>query len=89
MTNIQAVQVFRFKKRHNVVIKTARGDAANVNTDDVVECEHTTLAHIQSSYKPEDIFNADEFGLFYKMKPCSTQTFKATPRSMLALGKRA
>ena len=89
LTNILAVQVFRFKKRHGVVTKTARDDAATVNVEDVAEWEQTTLAHIQSLYEPQDIFNADEFGLFYRMRPCSTQTFKETPRSALALGKKS
>lgn len=63
------------------------GDAANVNNDDIIEWERTTLARIHSSYKPENIFNMDEFGLFYRMRPNSTQTFKKTPKSALALGK--
>ena len=83
------MQLFRFKKRHGVVTKTMYGDAANVDNDSIVDWERTTLARIHSLYRPEDIFNADEFGLFYRMKPNSTQTFKATPRSALALGKRS
>ena len=43
--------------------KTTHGDAADVNSGDIVDWERTTLAHIHSLYKPEDIFNADEFGL--------------------------
>lgn len=69
--------------------KTARGDAVNVNNDAIAEWEQTTLAHIHSLYRPEDVFNADEFGLFYRMKPSSTQTFKTTPRSALAFRKRS
>ena len=69
--------------------KTVHGDAADVNSDDIAEWEQTTLAHIHSMYKPEDIFNADEFGLFYRMQPNTTQTFRATPKSALALGKKS
>ena len=86
---ILAMQIFLFKKRHGVVTKTTHGDAANVNSGDIADWERTTLAHIHSLYKPEDIFNADEFGLFYRLKPSSTQTFKATPKSVLALGKKS
>jgi len=89
LATILAVQIFRFKKRHGVVTKTVHGDAANVNSGDIAEWERTTLAHIHSLYKLEDIFNADEFGLFYRLQPSATQTFKATPTSVLALGKKS
>jgi hypothetical protein len=69
------------------VTKKVHGDAGNVNNDDIIEWERTTLARIHSSYKPENIFNIDEFGLLYRMRPNSTQTFKKTPKSALALGK--
>ena len=34
------------------------------------------LAHILATYAPEDIFNADETGLFYKMEPSSSYVLK-------------
>ena len=86
---ILAAQIFRFKNRHEIVTKMAHGDAADVNSDDIAEWVQTTLAHIHPMYKSEDIFNDDEFGLFYRMQPNTTQTVRATLKSALALGKKS
>jgi len=65
----------RFKKRHNIAFKVAAGEAGSVDkqtVDDWLTC----LPQIISDYSPDDIFNMDETGVFYKMLPDRTLCFK-------------
>ena len=55
----------RWKKRFNVSFKTVSGES-NACTDEMVApWEQTTLPTILSKYDLNQIYNADEFGLFY------------------------
>ena len=54
------------KKRFNVTFKTVSGES-NACTDEMVApWEQTTLPTILSKYDLNQIYNADEFGLFYR-----------------------
>jgi hypothetical protein len=68
----------RFKKRSGLVYKKVCGEANSVNSEEVVASKDTTLLHLMAKYSPQDIFNTDEFGLFYNMLPDKTYTFKGT-----------
>jgi hypothetical protein len=68
--------IHRFKKRSDLVYRKASGEANSVNPEEVVAWKDTTLLHLMAKYSPKDIFNADEFGLFYNMLPDKTYTFK-------------
>ena len=56
----------RWKKRFNVSFKTVSAES-NAYTDEMVApWEQTTLPTILSKYDLNQIYNADEFGLFYR-----------------------
>ena len=56
-------------KRLNVSFKTVSGES-NACTDEMVApWEQTTLPTIFSKYDLNQIYNANEFGLFYRAQP--------------------
>lgn len=64
-----------FKKRNDVVFKKVTGESASVNDEVCTQwCEK--LSELTKDYNPEDIFNADETGLYYQCLPDKTLTFK-------------
>lgn len=63
--------VDNFKKRHNLKQYVIHGEAASAPLKDL-ETMRENLWQILKEYSPEDIFNCDETGLFWKMKPCRT-----------------
>lgn len=60
-----------FKKRHNLKQYGIHGEAASAPVENIEEMRES-LRQVLRSYSPEDIFNCDETGLFWKMKPCRT-----------------
>jgi hypothetical protein len=54
----------------------------------VVAWKDTTLLHLMAKYSPKDIFNADEFGLFYNMLPDKTYTFKGVGCKGIKMNKQ-
>lgn len=54
-----------FLRRNNIVFKKQSGERAEVNAE-VVSDWKSRLPAICEGYRPEDIFNMDETGLFYK-----------------------
>jgi len=66
----------KFKSRNGIVEKIVSGESAAVSE---VDCEHyrtNVLPSLLKEYDSNDIFNADEFGLFFKCTPDRTLTFK-------------
>jgi hypothetical protein len=60
-----------FKKRHNLKQYNIHGEAGSAPIQDLASMReklHQTLR----DYDPKDIFNCDETGLFWKMKPSHT-----------------
>ena len=56
----------RWKKRYNVSFKKIYGEG-NAYTDEMAApCAETTLPTMLSKYELNQIYNADEFGLFYR-----------------------
>ncbi|XP_046661293.1 tigger transposable element-derived protein 4-like [Homalodisca vitripennis] len=64
-----------FKKRNEVIFKKVTGESASVD-DNVCTEWSQKLPDLVKGYKPDDIFNADETGLFYQCLPDKTLTFK-------------
>ena len=65
----------RFKERHNIssaVISGVKGCVDNIVVDDWKE----RLPDLISGYKPGDIYNMDETGLFYRALPDRTLAVK-------------
>ncbi|XP_037290737.2 tigger transposable element-derived protein 4 [Rhipicephalus microplus] len=65
----------RFKKRNGVVYSRCCGESSSVSSS-TVEQWTALLPELIRQYKPCDVFNADETGLFYNMQPDQTLTFK-------------
>ena len=62
----------KFKRRNNIVFRSVQAEAGDIRpeqTDTRYNEELPALALLER-YKPEDIFNTDEFGLsYYQTKP--------------------
>ena len=56
-------------------MKKVSGEEKSVSKEDVEPWLHSTLPDLLKKYKPEDIYNADETGLFYKLHPDCTLAF--------------
>lgn len=66
----------KFKRRHNIMQKVMCGESADVSDQDCENWRQNVLPGLLASYREEDIFNADETGLFFKCLPDKTLTFK-------------
>lgn len=66
----------RFKVCHALSFKSVCGESGAVDTDITREWISGKLKDLISKYKPEDIFNADETGVFYKALPNKTLALK-------------
>lgn len=66
----------RFRKRHNIVYGKISGEAASVPPGVTENWLKTVWPEIRKGYTSDEIFNADETGLFYKMLPDMTLKFK-------------
>lgn len=62
-------------KRHNISFKCISGEAAAVNQVDVEQFLEK-LPSMLLGYKPEDVYNADESGLFFRALPNKTLSLK-------------
>ena len=68
--------IHRFKIRHTIVQKHVSGEAASVSEETVASWQEVTLPSLLADFAPEDVFNVDETGLFFKLLPDSTLAFK-------------
>ena len=59
----------RLKKRYIVSFKTVSCEVSACTSEMVALLEETMLPTILSKYKPNQIYNADKFGLFYWIQP--------------------
>ncbi|XP_005991452.1 tigger transposable element-derived protein 4-like [Latimeria chalumnae] len=66
----------RFKARHHVSSRLVRGEANSAPQLLISEWKTTTLVAILAHYKPRDIYNANETGLFWQLPPNRTLAFK-------------
>lgn len=66
----------RFRSRHNIVFGKISGEAASVPENVPQSWLQTVFPEIRKGYTDEEIFNADETGLFYKMTHNKTMRFK-------------
>jgi hypothetical protein len=54
----------RFRKRTKLVFKTISGESQSVNLTKAEAWKTEHLNHLLEEYKPCDVFNTDECGLF-------------------------
>jgi len=69
--------VYRFKLRNGLQKITLSGEANSVPLKTLLE-ERIKLRSILANYNEEDIYNADETGLFFRMEPNQTLGTKRT-----------
>lgn len=65
-----------FKHRHEITFKKICGESSSVNRDTVNLFKEETAKKIMENYSENDIFNADETALFYKLLPDRSLVFK-------------
>ena len=63
--------VYKFKKRIGIHKITLHGEANSASLTDIAE-ERLSLQQVLAEYDLENIYNADETGLFYRMEPNQT-----------------
>ena len=61
----------RFKKRSGLRCYKSHGEKADADLGAARECL-TALRSFLQQFNPKNVFNADEFGLYYKQAPTST-----------------
>lgn len=66
----------RFKKRHNIVFGKICGESASVDRNVTDDWLVRVWPLISNDYTEDNIFNADETGIFYKMLPDKTHKLK-------------
>lgn len=66
----------KFRIRHNISFKCISGESASVNSDDVQQF-FEKIPSLLLGYRPEDVYNADETGLFFRALPNKTLAFKS------------
>ncbi|XP_060851677.1 tigger transposable element-derived protein 4-like [Rhopalosiphum padi] len=66
----------RFRKRHGIVYRKICGEADAVDDNSIKSWKETILPNLLKDYSPENIYNADEFGLFFKLMPDKSLVMK-------------
>lgn len=66
----------KFKDRHGLSFKKLCGESADVDLGCVNGWRQGQLKRLVEKYQPNDIFNADETGLYYKLFPDKSLVFK-------------
>ena len=61
-----------WKERNNISFKAVSGESKSVTPEMVNAWSETSLPTLLSNYDLKDIYNADEFGLFYQCLPNKT-----------------
>lgn len=65
-----------FKGRHGIVFKQPQGEAGDIDLEAVDDWRQTILRNQLVNFSEDDVFNVDETGLFWKLLPSKTLTFK-------------
>ena len=68
--------IFHLFFRHGITFKEVSGESEKVTKEMAAPWEETTLPTILARQQLKDIFNADEFGLFYEALPLKSFHFK-------------
>lgn len=64
--------IAKFKKKYNLREYTKHGEAKSAPSDEAIMQERLRVSQIISEYSLDDVWNADETGLFWKMDPART-----------------
>ena len=66
----------RWKKRHNITFRAICGQSASVDLTVCEDWKELTLKPILQRYSANNVFNADETGLYWKLLPDKTHAIK-------------
>ncbi|XP_008178773.1 tigger transposable element-derived protein 4-like [Acyrthosiphon pisum] len=66
----------RWKVRHDIKFKRSHGEKASANSEYADEWKFTKLPQILAKFSLDDIYNADETGLYYRATPDGSLCFK-------------
>lgn len=66
----------RFRKRHEIKWRKVSGESLAVDVQSVKNWRQVTLRKILFEYNEDDIFNADELGLFFNLLPDKTMAHR-------------
>ena len=66
----------RWKARHGILHKRMHGEKQDANNEAANDWVSSVLPELLSKYGPDDIYNADETGLYYRATPDGTLAFK-------------
>jgi len=58
------------------VYRQTSGEAESVNNDDIAAWKNNVMPSLLCDYVPDDVYNADEFGLFFMLMPDKSFIFK-------------
>lgn len=72
MHDFKAWNGAKWKARNNVIFKAMLGEAKSCTPDMTAHWNDTLLPTIPLTYKLQDIFNADDFGIFLQALPNKT-----------------
>jgi hypothetical protein len=78
----------RFKKRHGISFYQVAGEAADADANAAKDWKEKVLPTLLQRYAPEDVYNADESGLFYEGLPTKTLAYKGAKCSGGKLSKK-
>ena len=67
--------IFHLFVRHGITFKEVSGESENVAKEMTAPWEEASLQTILARNQLKDIFNADEFGLFYEALPSKSLHF--------------
>ena len=67
----------RWKQRNNIAFKRMHGEKKDADTGAAEHWIENTLPSLLESYDSENVYNADETGLYYRALPDGTLTFKS------------
>ena len=59
----------RWKTRKRIKFKRAHGEKSSTDVEGAEEWISTTLLQLLRQYQPEDVYNADETGVYYRATP--------------------
>ena len=65
-----------FKKRNGITFKTVQGEAGAVDLQPFFEWQQQVFHPLLRQFSTEDVFNLDETGLFWRLLPNKTMSFK-------------
>ena len=67
--------IFYLSFAHGITFKEVSGESEKVTKETTAPWEEANLPTILARYHLKDIFNADEFGLFYEALPSKSLHF--------------